>query len=162
MGVQTRNVANKDKPRKSPAAKVQPKQQITRSSSRSPKASNVNSLLAKINLPKSQFNGILTALGPPGSGDEGLNTPWDLVTPGKAMHPQANHPVTPTSVEAGLEELVPQENATLCNNPKVKPTVRINENPASDPPSITQAVSATNQIPGSILWHAPAMPPAET
>jgi hypothetical protein len=134
MGVQMRNVANKDIPQKSPAAKVQPKQKISCGSSRSPKASNVNSLLAKINLPKSQFDGVLSTLGPPGGGDDGLNAPCNLVLLGKAMHPQVNHPISPTSIEAGLDELVPQENATPCNDPTVEHTVRINKNPTSDPP----------------------------
>jgi hypothetical protein len=154
----TRNVANEDKTWNSPAAKVQPKQQITCSSSRSSKTSNVNSLLTKINLPKFQFNGILTALGRSGGGDDGLNTPCNLVPPRKAMHPQVNHPVSSTSIEASLDELVPQENATPCNNPTFESTIRINKNPASNPPSNTQAESATNQMPGSILWHAPAAP----
>jgi hypothetical protein len=78
------------------------------------------------------------------------------------MHPQVNHPVSPTSIKAGLDELVIQENETPCTDPTVKPTVRINKNPVSDPPSITQAVSAMKQVPGSILWHAPVVPPAET
>jgi hypothetical protein len=77
------------------------------------------------------------------------------------MQPQVNHPVSSTSVEAGLNKLVPQENATPPNDPTVKPTVRINKNPTSNPPSITQAVSATKQVSGSILWHAPATPLAE-
>ncbi len=78
------------------------------------------------------------------------------------MHPQVNHPVSPASIESGLDRLVSQENATPCNNPTVEPTIRIKENPKSNPPSFTQALSAKNQMPGSILWHAPAMPPAET
>ncbi len=89
MGVQMHNVANNDKPRKSPTAKVQPKQGITRGSYRSSKASNINSLLAEINHPKSQFDGIITALGPPGGRDDGLNTLCTLVPPGKAMHPNS-------------------------------------------------------------------------
>jgi hypothetical protein len=106
-------------------------------------ANNVNSLLAESNLPKSQFDGVLIAFGPPGGRDDGLNTPCNLVPPGKAMHPQVNHPVSPTSVEAGLIELVPQENMTPCKDPTVKPTIRINKNPTSNSPSITHAVSAT-------------------
>jgi hypothetical protein len=86
-GIQTRNFTKKDKPLKS-AADVQPKQQITPGSTSLPEASNVNSLLAKINLPKSQFNGVLTALGSPGGKDDGLNTPCNLVPLGKAMRPQ--------------------------------------------------------------------------
>jgi hypothetical protein len=78
------------------------------------------------------------------------------------MHPQVNHPGSPIIIEAGLEKLVPQENATPRNDPTVEPTVRIKKNPVSNSPSITQAVSATNQMPGSILRHAPATPPAET
>jgi hypothetical protein len=78
------------------------------------------------------------------------------------MHHQVNHPVSLTSIEAGHDKLVYQENVTSRNNPTVEPSVRINKNPTSDPPSITQAVSPTNQKPGSILWNAPAAPPAET
>ncbi len=52
MGIKTHASTIKDKPPKSAAAAI-PLQQSARGSSKSPRTANVNSLLAKINLPKS-------------------------------------------------------------------------------------------------------------
>jgi hypothetical protein len=54
--------------------------------------------------------------------------------------------------------LAPQEKEDQCANPRVKPTVRINESPASAPPSINQATSARKQTPSLILRQAPTVP----
>jgi hypothetical protein len=103
MGVKTRISNNKDKPPKPTFTIKSP--QPTRSSLRSSKATNINSLLAKINLPKSQFDGILMALGSPGSIINGLDGPDNLLPPPMEMDSEVNHPGSPTSVETGLEEL---------------------------------------------------------
>jgi hypothetical protein len=56
--------------------------------------------------------------------------------------------------------LAPQEKEDRHADPTVELTVRINESPASAPPSINQATSARKQTPSLILRHAPTAPPA--
>jgi hypothetical protein len=91
--------------------------------------------------------------------NDGLDGPCDLVPLAMETCPQAHHPVSPVSVEDCSAALAPQEKEDQCTNPTVKPTIRINESPASAPPSINQATSARKQTPSSILRHAPTAPP---
>jgi hypothetical protein len=82
MAIKTRTTSVKGKPTKAVAAPVvHSTQRNTRSNSRSPKAINVNSLLANINQPKNQFEGALTVLGTQDVGTDNLDDPCDLVPP---------------------------------------------------------------------------------
>jgi hypothetical protein len=108
--------------------------------------------------PKSRFDGVLTALCSPGGRNDGLDGPCDLISPVTEMCPQDHHPVFPTSTEDCSTALAPQEKEDQCTNPRVEPTIRINESPASAPPSINQATSARKQTPSLILRRAPTAP----
>jgi hypothetical protein len=103
MGVKRCTSNNKDKPPKPTSTAKSP--QPTCSSLRSPKAANVNCLLAEINLPKSQFDGVLPALGSPGSDIDGLDGPDDLLPLPMETDTEVNRPGSPTSIKAGLKEL---------------------------------------------------------
>jgi hypothetical protein len=160
MGVKTGTSTNKDRPPKQTSTVKSP--QPTCSSSKSPTAVNVNSLIAKINLPKAQFNGVLTALGSPGSNIDGLDAPKNLLPPLMETDTKVNHPGSPTSIETGSDKLALQGKEDPHTDLTVESTVRINETPISDPPNITKATSAEKQAPSSILRHTPTAPPAET
>ncbi len=150
MDIKMRTSTIKDKPPKLAAAAI-PSQRSTRGSSESPRAANINSLLAKINLLKSWSDGVLTALSSPGGRNDGLNSPCDLVPLAMERFSQALHPVSPTSVEDCSAALAPQEKEGQCANPTVKPIIRINKSPASAQPSINKATSACKQTPSLIL-----------
>ncbi len=80
MAIKMRTTSIKEKPSKAEAASlVLTTQQNTRSTSRSPKAINVNSLLADINQPTNQFEGALTVLGTQDVGTDDLDDPCELV-----------------------------------------------------------------------------------
>jgi hypothetical protein len=124
MGVKTRTSTTKEKPPKPTftTKSLQP----TCSSSKSPTATNDDSLLAKINLPQTQFEGVLTALSSPGSNIVNLDGPDNLL---------------PLPLEMDTQ------------NNQVEPTCRINKTPTPDPPNIIQATFAEKQAPSLILWH---------
>ncbi len=80
MAIKMRTTSIKEKPSKAGAASVVlSAQRNTRSTSRSPKATNVNSLLVNINRPKNQFEGALTVQGTLDVGTDNLDDLCDLV-----------------------------------------------------------------------------------
>jgi hypothetical protein len=120
MGIKTRASTIKGKPPKSAAAAI-PLLQSACGSSKSPRAANVNSLLAKINLPKSQFDGILTAFIFPGGRNDGLDGPCDLVLPAMETCLQPNTRSPPQVLRTAPLRLLPRKRRTNVPTPQSSP-----------------------------------------
>jgi hypothetical protein len=132
MAIKTRTNSIKEKPSKAAAASVVlSTQRNTRSTSRSPKAINVNSLLADINQPKNQFEGALTVLGTQDVGTDNLDDPCDLVPPEVPPIDKSNV-LTPPDSPIGVKEGIVLPTLTDDRPPphkQAQPVVRIDNNP---------------------------------
>jgi hypothetical protein len=163
MAIKTRTTSIKEKPSKAGAASVVlSARRNTRSTSRSPKATNVNSLLADINQPKNQFEGALTVLGTLDVGTDNLDDPCNLIPPEVPPIDKSNvltPPDSPIGVEEGIM-LPTLNNDTPPPDKQAQPVVRINDNPT--PPLLRESstTSGDKTAPSSVLKN-PSPAPAE-
>ncbi len=104
MGITARALISNEKPNgrteKSKTTTTTKEQRSTRHS-KSPRSADVNSLLAEINLPRSQFENLLEALHPLTGSDsqkEDLNAPCDLTPPSEKNNQITPH-ASPTSLD---------------------------------------------------------------
>ena len=143
MAIKTRTTSIKEKPSKAVAASVvHSTRRNTRSTSRSPKAINVNSLLANINQPKNRFEGALTILGTQDAGTDNLDDPCNLVPP-EGWSIDKSNALTSINSPIGVEEgiMLPTLNDdTPSPNKQAQSVVRINDNPT---PPLSRENSAT-------------------
>ena len=143
MAIKTRTTSIKEKPTKATAAPVvHSTRRNTRSNSRSPKAINVNSLLADINRPKNRFEGALTILGTQDTGTDDLDDPCDLVPPEGRPIDKSNALISldsPIGVKEGIMLPTLNDN-TPSPDKQAQPVVRINNNPT---PLLSRKNSAT-------------------
>jgi hypothetical protein len=136
----------------------------THHSSKSPQLNNINSLLAKINLPTLQYDNVMMDLGPTRGRNEtgvvSLNNPCDLQPPPKANN-QITSPVSPTGIEPGYNMQVSKAGDDSGGDPTPNTLVRINDTPTSNPPRTNPTHFSMRQAPQSILHYTPAMPTEE-
>jgi hypothetical protein len=142
MGITMRTLISKEKPtsRAIITTTATPKERRSVRLAKSPRTGNVNSLLAKINLPSNRFANILVTLCPTTSPsmDDGLNDPCDLTPPtDKNMHEiQIALPTGVDKQEAGCHAPVhnaspPANESTNTQTTPPSRSVRINKTATS-------------------------------
>jgi hypothetical protein len=156
MAIQMHNSSSKELPAKSPAP-IKPQQRATCSSSKSPRADNINAILHNINLPQNRFNNILATLGPQRGreepGADGFNYPCNLAPPPDKNN-STYYPDSPTGINQHSTNKSPSlENSTTRisegGSPTTNPTppdrdVCINKSPATILPITHMPTTSTD------------------
>jgi hypothetical protein len=146
MGIATCSASRQQPVQKVPTTKTptpEGKHRLECQLSRSPSSVNVNTILANINLPQTQFENILTVLGPEAErNDETEDNP---------APPVDNNPADEEADEANLSSNQVSPPSSPNPDPTNNATVRINETPESDPPMSNPMTATTPQAPRSIL-----------
>jgi hypothetical protein len=146
MGIATRSASRQQPVQKVTTSKTPTPKGKHRSEcqlSRSTRSVNVNTILAHINLPQTQFETILTNLGP--------EVERNIKTEDNPAPSADNNPADEEADEANL--LSNQVSSPTFPNPDPtnSATVRINETPESGPPMSNSTMATTPQAPQSIL-----------
>ncbi len=164
MGITTHTLISKEKPNgrtENSKTTTTPKEQKSTQHLKSPRSADVNSLLAKINLPMSRFENVLEALCPLRGSDsqkEDLDTPCDFTPPS-----EKNNQITPHASPTNLDHYLFLANGAAKNpatdgfpqDRATPPTrgVRISKTATIVDVDATPAVSSTSRK--SILQLAP-------
>jgi hypothetical protein len=143
MGIMMRTTIIKEKPtsRAVTITAATPKERRTKQLSKSPCSANVNSLLAEINLPMTQFDNVLEALNSP--------TDTDLDNPcNSAPTTEKNNQITPHACLTGADQQTIVADGTTNNTgTEVSPQacVHISETATTAEAETTPIALSTNQ-----------------
>ena len=156
MAIQTRTSTVKARAAKAdvPAA-IRPSRRKTRSASQSPTGKSVTAHLAALNLPGSQFDGVLTVLGHDGHKDQ--DDGRDLEVPVIDKSNKYASPDSPAGVEDGIS-MPTLMNDTASTDKQAQPVVRITERSPS--PSVFESPSTSDDrvARGSVLKNPSKAP----
>ncbi len=159
---------SKDPPTKSPMVLLKPHRQ-GRNYLGSPCSSSVNALLQDINLPKTRFDTILIALGPPGNQDDnsadGLDNPCNLSPPPLDKN-LSSHLESPQCVDMHNNATLPPNAIPMAEEPTdqlpsmpdprtLDKGVRINKSPTTIAPAARFHPASNTRSTGTLSELAP-------